>query len=156
MSGSRPVVEMLVEALESSGRYVTTRRGRRCVECPVCRYLASECDRLEVWGDGTCPGKTARRALAAFWERAPTEDSIARYFILNGKYWRDPDGPTVVDGVDADEGAGYPVKYHWESGGHGANSVRGFLRENHLPMEEVVQLVAALLGSPAPQGGRHG
>lgn len=93
-----------------------------------------------------------RRALAAFREQASTEDSIARYFLLNGKHWRDPDGPTIVDGVDADEGMRYPVKYHWESGGHGANSVRGFLRENHLPMEEVVRLVAAILGPITEQG----
>lgn len=79
-------------------------------------------------------------------ERRPASvDDIARYLILNGKGWHDPDGPTEVDGIDDDEGAGYPVKYHWESGGAGADSVQGFIRGNSLPIAEACRLFAAML-----------
>lgn len=72
-----------------------------------------------------------------------TPDEVARLLITEGKGWHDEDGPTVVDGIDGEDGAGYPVRYHWESGGAGADSAAGFIDNNYLPVGEACRVVAA-------------
>lgn len=74
-----------------------------------------------------------------------SDDELARRLILAGKGWHDEDGPTIVDGIDADEGAGFPVRYHWASGGAGADSIQGFVRNNYLPMEETIRIAGTAL-----------